>query len=416
MTTTATAPWRASKAAAAPQAKPQPKAAPPAELLVLEDETALPGIGIPAPSNDALMPRADTAVILEDFKAKVESLRKTAETLYVTSIEDTAGQKLARETRLAIRQIRLASDKKREEMVEGMTKEVRRINAGFKEIWDGTTKLEKRLQEQEDFIERETARLEDERRTARSNEIRPFLTSVPAADLGKITEEEYQSMLADARDLHALKLERERKAEEERRQREAAEAAERERIRQENERLRREAQEREAAAQREREEAAARQRELEQRQAEERRQAEAVLRMEREAAEAERRRIEAVAAAERAKVEEERRKEREAAAARQRAADDAARKAREEAAARQRELEAERQRIAEETAAEQRRNEEEARRAAAAPDREKLNKLADALLAIPIPAVSDSALHVTDKARARFEALALQIRQAAEGL
>ncbi|MES2706102.1 MAG: hypothetical protein V4726_05800 [Verrucomicrobiota bacterium] len=363
-TTTAPAPWRTTKPAPA-AVKPAARVAPPVELQLIPAEPETEIESAAEAVNESLLPRADTAVILTEFQSKIESLRRTAETLNVTDITDLAGQKLARETRLQIRQIRIASDKKREGMVDGMTKEVRRINAGFKEIWDGATRLEKRLQEQEDFIEIETARLEDERRTARSNEIRPYLTSFPAVDLGKITEDEYQAVLSDARDLRELKLAREAKEKADRLAKEKEEADQRERDRLENDRLRDEA----AAL-------TARNLEIQQRADAARKEADEKLR--RQQAEANRK----LAEARRQKQEADKRESDRA--------------------------EAERQRIDAEA--------EAARKAAAAPDREKLTAFAAALAALPLPQLSPAAGHISDWLSARLRVLGEQIAKSAADL
>lgn len=370
-----------------------------------------------------LMPRADNLSIWSDLKAKAEALKLTAETLNVTNIEDTAGQKLARATRLSLREIRIAVEKRRKDMVEDMTKETARINSAARAVKEFIEPLEARLEEQEKFIERETARLENERRTARSNEIRPFLQSVPTVDLGKISEEEYQAMLADAKDLHALKLKREADAEAARLAKEKAEADERERIRLENIKLKEEAEARDTAAKAEREAAAKRQRDIEAKAEADRKAAADVLRKEREAAAAKAEKERKAAEEARRAIERERQKEREAAAEKQRSADAAAAKERaareklekekaDAAAAEERRkevaAEAEKQRLADEA--------EARRKAAAAPDREKLIAFADSLAALSVPDVSKVSAAVRENVAAKLQSFVNWIKTQAATL
>lgn len=189
------------------------------------------------------MKRADLPVIWDGYRAQAEKLKMTAETLTITDVSQVAEMKIARTTRLALREIRVAVDKKRLELVEGIKAEAKKIDGAAKAIKDYIEPLEARLLDQEQFIERETLRIEDGRRESRHVELKPFLTSPLSIDLGKLPDEEYAKMLADAKDLAALREERIRKEREAAEAEAKAEAEERERIRLENERLKKEAEE-----------------------------------------------------------------------------------------------------------------------------------------------------------------------------
>jgi len=360
----------------------------------------------------ALLPRADSTSIFQAFLDKAKAAAESAAKIKVTDITDTTGPKMARAARLSLREIRTTTENRRKEMVEGMTQETRRINGLAKQVKDFCEECESALLEAEQFVERETLRIEDERRQARTAELNPYLTGAVGVDLGKIDEKAYQELLANATELHTLRMERERKAEADRLAAIEAERVEQERIRAENARLKQEAEEREVAAKAEREEAAAKQRELEAAARAEReaavkkqREIEAAARAEREeaarreaAATEERRRAEAKAKAEQdaaeAKVREAERKERqaraEAEAAEQRRKDEA-RKAQEEAERKERQAKAEAERA---EAARQAAEAEAARRAAAAPDKEKLLAFAAALKALPVPMLSAGSSHI----------------------
>lgn len=198
---------------------------------------------VPAQQPGETMKRADLPVIWEGYATQAEKLKATAETLTVTSIDQVTEMKLARATRLALKNLRVEIEHKRKELVEDMTKQTAAINGEARKLKSIIEPLEERLEEQENFIARETLRIEDENRTARHAEIAPFLTGPLSLDLGKMPDEDFAKMLADAKDLAALREERIRKEKEEAEAKSKAESEERERIRLENEELKRQAEE-----------------------------------------------------------------------------------------------------------------------------------------------------------------------------
>jgi hypothetical protein len=302
----------------------------------------------------------------DEFKAKIEAIRKTAETITVTDVSQTAEMKIARATRLSLKEIRVAITHRHKELKESILIEGRRIDAGKNALLEIIEPLELRLKEQEEFIERENTRIQDEKRAARTAEISPFLISAPLVDLGALNDDQYAAMLSDAKDAHTARLAREQKEREEAEARARAEAEERERIRLENERLKKEAAEREAQMRAEREKAEAEAKRVREEQA----RAEAAARAERERIEREHQ----------AKLEAERK-----AAAEERAAAEA--KAKKEREARERaeaELEAKRQ--SEARAEAERKVKEEA--AAMAPEKEKLNMFAQTVRSLAVPTLT----------------------------
>lgn len=381
----------------------------------------------------------------DEFKTKIESLKKTAETITVTDIAQTAEMKIARTTRLAIKDIRIAITHRHKELKENILVEGRKIDAGKNELLAVLEPLELRLKDQEEFIEKETARIQAEKRIARTAEISPFLQSAPLVDLGVVKDDAYAYMLQDAKDAHSARLAREQKERDETAAKIKAEAEERERIRMENERLKQEAIEAEKKAKAEREEAEKARKEAEEKARVEREEAAATLKAaqakaeqdakaereayrkreeqlaaaakrEREIAEAaakkQREEIEAKARAERETAEAEAKKELEAAAKenarlakiaeeqRQKAAT-AAREAREakeaqekQAAAQRAKEEAERKRIADEAAA-----------LAKSPDKEKLLAFAETIWALKLPALT------TDEGNTVMQSLEANIKK-----
>jgi hypothetical protein len=319
-----------------------------AELLPATDSTDL----------DA-MARAESPAIWTDFRDSFEKLRQSADAVLAADPALASSSKLARAARLELRAVRLAVENKRKELGEYHLRKTQAINSAAGQIKALIEPYEEKLLEVEKHADRVEAERIQRLTAERVAEISAFTTISGAIDYGRLSEEDYARLLADAKAAHEARQAEARRIEEDRLARERAEAEERERIRVENERLRKEAEAREAE-----------------------------LRAERERAEAERRALEEKARAERAVAEEKARIEREKV--------EAERKAAEELAARERaereRLEAEARQREEKAAADRRAAERAAKKAAAAPDREKLKAYAQALGAVPKPTLKNVAL------------------------
>jgi hypothetical protein len=188
---------------------------------------------------DAELPtkRADLPDIWQSFEQKVAKFKLTAETLTVTDVTQKAEMKLARQTRLALKDLRVEIENRRRELGEAALREKQRIDGAAKKLKEAIEPLETRLLEQEQFEEREQARIEEEKRVARTAEITPLLSGPILIDLGKMPDAEYAKVLQDAKDAQSVRLARELK---EKQDAEAAAKAEADRIeaqRIENERL-----------------------------------------------------------------------------------------------------------------------------------------------------------------------------------
>lgn len=297
----------------------------------------------------------------QGFYQSADEWRAKALSIQITRPDQIREMKLARETRLALREIRIKADKRRKEMKEDSLRRGKAIDGAFNMLAHAIEPLERHLLEQEQFINR----MEEERKAKlkieREDALRPF-TDVTLYQLGEMDEATFNQLLETnrlgyaarqeaAKKAEAERIERERIEAEERAKREAAEAAERARIKAENERLKAE---REAA--------------------------EIAARAEREAAQAEARRIAEETRKEREAIEAKAKAEREAAAAQARKEREAREAA--EAALKAKEAEEQRKRDAALAAA---------RAAAAAPDREKLTKLAADIRALKIPLLTTAA-------------------------
>ena len=320
----------------------------------------------------------------------------------------------SRECRLAIRAVRIESEKTRVAQKQHALLYGKAVDGFHNILMADLSPVETALQEAEDFAERAEAARLSELKAEREKVLLPLLESPVVTDLSILTESDFAKLVAYAKLLKQAKIEAAAKAEAEAKAKAEAERLERERIAAENARLKAEAEAREAAAKAEREEAA---RKL----AEERAAAEAARKLAEETARKEREAIEAKAKAERAAAEAKAREERLAAEAEARkererlqaiadeerkklaAAEAAAKALRDAEAKRVADAEAEAKRLRD---AEAKRSAEvaaAARKAAAAPDNAKAKAFAEHLRAMDLPKFNAKAF---DLLPSKIEALA----------
>lgn len=318
----------------------------------------------------------------KDWEAKVA-------TIHVTDASQVREMKLARESRLALKEIRVIAEKNKKRLKEDSLKRGRAIDFVYS-TFEGLVKpLEEKLKEQEEFIVRQEASRKAKLKAEREEALRPFGVDTQFFQLGEMPESAWVDLLKsviaadEAKKAEAAKVEAERIA------KEKVEAEERERIRVENERLKAEAAERDRLAQIEAQRIAA-----------ERAAADAAAKAEREKYEAEMARQQAEARRIVAEAHEKARKEREAAEAKakaERLAIEAQARAEQEKAQKQAEAEraarekaeAETKRLRDAEEAKKAADLEERRQAELAPDKEKLLTVAKVVRAINVPAVSD---------------------------
>jgi hypothetical protein len=208
--------------------------------------------------NELILAVSETAVdsdiqnmLVERFTPFLDQAREWSEratALVVTDISQTREMKMAREARLALREIRINADKLRKQLKEDSLRYGRAVQGVYNVIEANIAPIEKHLEAQEKFREiyemnqREALRLE---REALVQDVRGYMIS--NINLGEITEEDFQRLWTGAKLQRDAAEQAARKAEEERVARAQAEAQERERLRQENERLKAEAEAREKA-------------------------------------------------------------------------------------------------------------------------------------------------------------------------
>ena len=313
-------------------------------------------------------------VQFEDFFGAVSECAEKVDGLEITDVSQKKEMKLARSTRLKLKNIRVAAEKKKKTLKDGILKEGRFIDATYRLIADATKPVEADLLEKENYAKRKDAERKAQLLAERTAILEPLGVDTKYLALDVMGEDDWEDLVLRSREIHERHQERLRKEEEERQAREKAEAEERARAQAELARMRKEQEERERKLAQEREE--------------------------------ERRRFEAEQAAlrkERELAEEAVRKEREA-------REEMERKERERQEEELREARAEKERVERELRekeaaelAERQRAEAERRRLEQAGDKEKLLAYLKAVKSIEVPTVdSDDASHVVFVLKAAF--------------
>jgi hypothetical protein len=215
------------------------------------------------------------------FFEQVDGWAAKAAAIKVTSVDQKREMKLARESRLALREIRVNAEKARKRLKEDSLRMGKAIDGLANVIKSEIEPIEEYLREQETFAERAEAARIEALRAARAAEL-AAVGVVAGEPLGELSEEAWAERIGAARAAHEAALEQARLAE-------VARAAEAERLAAERERERAEAARVAAENAKLRAEAAERDREAARVAAEreqERAKDAAALRAEREAAEA----------------------------------------------------------------------------------------------------------------------------------
>jgi len=200
---------------------------------------------------------ATTAKTLKEsflpFFEQAEAWKSKAHELVVTDVSQTREMKMAREARLALKDIRVSADKKRKELKEDSLRYGKAVQGVYNVIEYLIAPIEKHLEEQEKFAEIQEAKQREILKSEREAEISAYSEFVPfGLDFGRMSEDDYQKTLNGAKLQLQQKEDAIKQAEAERIAREKAVAEERERMRIENEKLKaeREAREKEIAAER----------------------------------------------------------------------------------------------------------------------------------------------------------------------
>ena len=338
--------------------------------------------------------------------AQAHSWAEKVATIKVTDATQVREMKLARESRLALKEIRVIAEKNRTRLKEDSLRRGRAIDSVYNTLEALVKPLEAQLKEQEEFVKRQEEQRKARIKAEREEALRPFGVNTAFYQLAEMPEADWAALFNSTVAAHKAAKEAAEKAEAERTAKEQAETAERERIRQENERLRQEAEAAQKAANAERERLLAEQRAIEEQARKEREAIEANAKAELAKQKAEADRLAAIAAAkalaEKQAAEAQRKAEQAAADAKAKVE----REAREKAEAEARRLREAQEALKQVEALKLKQEAEAKAKAARAPDREKIAALGTAILAIKMPEVStpegQAALAVVKEQFTRF--------------
>lgn len=313
---------------------------------------------------------------------------EAAKSINITDASQIREMKLAREYRLALRDVRISAERKHKELKEGILRRGKAIDGVKNIILDIIGPSEAHLMEQEKFAERLEAKRQADLKDHREALLTPLGVNVAFYKLGEMPDDQFEELYAGQKAAHEAKIAAAKKAEEDRLAKIKADAEEREKQRAENERLRAEAAAREEQAKKDRQAAEDERQRLLKAAADEKARMEAIQANELRERALEESKIRAEAAAKLKAAEEKALKEREAAAEKARKEKQAAELivSKERAAREKAEQELAAKRIAEEAEAEKKRAAEE--NAAKAPDRDKLVALARFMRGISTPVLS----------------------------
>jgi hypothetical protein len=172
------------------------------------------------------------------FFEQAQYWKDKAESLVITDVSQVHEMKMAREARLALRDIRINSDKTRKELKEDSLRYGKAVQGVYNVIEYLITPIEKHLEEQEKFAEIQEAKRKAQLKAWRETELEPYKEFIPyGIDLANMPEESFSTFLKTVKIQMREKILEEERLEQERLLKAKAEAEERERINKENERL-----------------------------------------------------------------------------------------------------------------------------------------------------------------------------------
>jgi hypothetical protein len=229
-------------------------------------------------------------IILTSFTGFFEQAKEwetKAKALVITDPSQKKEMQLARDARLALKEIRVNAEKARKELKEQSLREGKAIDGIANVIKALIVPIEEYLEKQEKFVENIEAERKARIYAERVSQIQPFIEDINLFNIKEMSDEAFAKLLEGSKLAFDARQQAIKKAEEERIAKEKAEAEERERTRLENEKLKKEAEVREKAIAEERKKADEEKKKLEAQQAEERTKREKVERELKERKEAE---------------------------------------------------------------------------------------------------------------------------------
>lgn len=172
-----------------------------------------------------------TAEMLEksfsQFFTQAKEWESKAKALIVTDVSQKKEMAEARKARLALKDIRVAADKKRKELKEDSLRYGKAVQGVYNVIEYLIVPIEKHLQEQEEFEKRIEEKRINDLRIERQTEIAQYAEFVPMnLDFGTMADEDYDKLLTSAKFQFQAKIEAGKKAEAERLEKQRLDALE----------------------------------------------------------------------------------------------------------------------------------------------------------------------------------------------
>lgn len=223
---------------------PENKIAP--NEVAVQEETELVKV-----ANASGVEKSKAQYVLDKFTqffADAAECEKAVAGIVVTDASQVAMMNKAKTTRLQLKEIRCAAENVRKSLKAGILVEGKLIDSMYNIIEGITKPLETKLQEQEDFIERQEAKRKADLAAERLEKLAPYIAEGVTYDLANMTQETFDNLLKNSKIAKDAIAAANAKAEQERIEKETKEREERERIAAENERLKKENEEQRIAA------------------------------------------------------------------------------------------------------------------------------------------------------------------------
>lgn len=182
--------------------------------------------------------------ILKEFTPLYEKIQEwegKSKDLIVNDVSQVREMQMARQARLALKDIRVSADKTRKKLKEDSNRYNNAVQAVYNTIESLIKPIEDHLQKQEDYPKILKEKLKAELRVQREAQISPYQDFVYGnIDLGDLSEEDFDKIFRGAKLQHEEKIALEKAKAKEEELKAKAKAKEDERIRKENERLKKE--------------------------------------------------------------------------------------------------------------------------------------------------------------------------------
>lgn len=151
------------------------------------------------------------------FFEQAKEWEKKAKALVVTSVDQKDEMRAARDARLTLKNIRVDADKTRKALKEDSLRYGKAVQGVYNVIEFLISPIEKHLEEQEKFAEREEEKRINNLRIERQEEAQPFYEFIPAnLDFGFMSDGDYSKLLEGAKLQKAAQEKAKQEAEQER--------------------------------------------------------------------------------------------------------------------------------------------------------------------------------------------------------